>query len=171
MVAFKMKELTIEKFIKEQNYKKQQVIYSIFFFVALAIFLIELMLVKDLSFNSIFSLVIVTVFVLIPFGFFLGLRKMVAVTKKIKKIKNLEIIIEEKKVIDKTRVHADSSNRYCQIVFNENEGVWVSRATDKKIKVGDICYLFYLKNANTPCAIYGKKYTSLCKEFEENIIK
>ena len=52
MVAFKMKELTIEKFIKEQNYKKQQVIYSIFFFVALAIFLIELMLVKDLSFNS-----------------------------------------------------------------------------------------------------------------------
>ena len=165
-----MNELTIERFVKEQNYRKQKFLYSIFFFVAMAVFLVEIILIDDLSFNSLFSLFIVTLFVVIPFGFILGLRKMIMVSQKIKKIKRLELRIEEKKVIDKTRVHADSSNRYCQIVFGEDEGVWVSRATDKKIKVGDICYLFYLNDAKNPCAVYGKKYTSLCKEFEEKVI-
>lgn len=80
---------------------------------------------------------------------------------------NFEIKIQ--KVIDKTRVHADSSDRYCQLVFGDDFGVWVSRQQDKSIKVGDDCYLFYLKNSDYPCAVYSVKKTALSDDLEKLI--
>ena len=159
-----MKELTREQFIKDQNYRKQLVCYSIFAIAGIGITLFELSLIKTFDFNSMFQLFVIVLFVFLPFGIWLGVSKITATTLEIKKVNNGEFRIEEREVIDKTRVHADSSNRYCQIVFSETEGVWVSRTKDKEIKVGDICYLIYLSGSDYPCAIYSKRNTKLAPD-------
>lgn len=159
-----MIELTRKQFIKDQNYISQCIIYILFAIVGIVITGFEISLVKTFDFNSMFQLGIITIFVFIPFGIYLGIFKIIVTLIKIKKVKKGMFKIIEREVVDKLKLDASSRDKYCQILFSDTEGMWVSERKDKQIKVGDMCYLIYLSGNDYPCAIYSKRKTKLASD-------
>lgn len=156
-----MKNLSIKQIIKDGNYYTQIACYSCFLLVSILVLIIELISFDGWNFNGIFQLCFIILLVVVPFGYFLGIKKIIKTSNKINMIKKLNFEIHEKTVIDMTRVNSDSSNRYCQIVFGDSDGIWVSRKKEKEFKIGDICYLFRFKNNEEYFAIYNKKLINL----------
>lgn len=159
-----MTVLSSEQIIKNQNYRKQGICYSLFLAVAVAVLTVEVVLTKDLTFDSVFQLGIVILVIVIPFGYFLGFRRLRKTLIAISKVKTGRFYFIKKQVTDKTKVHADSSDRFSQIVFGEDDGIWVSEKQYKEIKTGDSCYLLFLENEDSPCAVYSASQYTLAPE-------
>lgn len=162
-----MKILNKKQLIKDCNYYTQLICYYIFMIGGIIGGFSPMLAFGINGIVGIISACILLCAIIIPFGYFLGLRKIVEVMKSINRIKNNNLFIIESKVVDKTRVIADDTKRYCQIIFEDNEGIWVSRKINKQIKIGDTCYLIYLKDNDEPSVIYNKKKYKLNDELLE----
>lgn len=151
-----MKKIDKKLLIKEGNYYKQLVCFSIFFFVAVLMFSIEM--IKAFGTEKIWlAIAVYGLIILIPFGYFLGLRKICGVVKDISRINSKRFRIVERVAIDKQIVNNSSTTNDTQIIFSKDDGVWVSRKKSKEIKIGDTCYVVYLDGDENPCAIYSKR--------------
>lgn len=150
-----MKIVSIKKIIKDGNYYKQLVCFSIFFVVAVFVFTIEVFGAPNES--KLIAAIVYGIVVLIPFGFFVGMRNLCRVWSALNKIKSKKFIIMERQVIDKeVRARKDTSND-TQLIFSETDGVWVGRKISKEIKTGDVCYVIYLEGYTEPSGIYSKR--------------
>lgn len=151
-----MKKINKKLLLKDGNYYKQLVCFGFFFLSSVLMFSIEI--VKAFGTEKILlAISVYGILVLIPFGYFLGIKKLHGVIKDMIKINNKRFRIVERKAIDKQIVNNSSTTNDTQIIFSQDDGVWVSRKKSKEIKVGDVCYVVYLENDENPSAIYSKK--------------
>ena len=156
--------ITIDKLLEEGKYYKQIPCYFCFCMAGIFMFLVGMSFVDDIK-----KLIVLIIFVglpfLLPFGYFLGLKKILATYADINKVKKLKFHVYENKCIDKQIVSNKDSSNDTQIIFGENSGAWVSRKKSKEIKVGDVCYVIYLEGDKKPSMIFSKsKY-----ELEETL--
>lgn len=150
-----MKIVNIEKIIKDGNYYKQLICFGIFFVVAILVFIIEVFRAPNES--KLIAAIVYGGIVLIPFGFFIGMRNLCRIWRALNKIKSKKFFIVERQIIDKeVRAKKDSSND-TQLIFSETDGVWVGRKISKEIKTGDRCYVIYLEGYTEPSGIYSKR--------------
>lgn len=166
-----MKVLTKQYFIKEQKYMEQLIAHILFLVAALFFASNVIGTSNDTQFNRIVSYIFSFFVILLPFGYFLGVSKIVKVLKKVNSVKNNKMYILEKKVIDKTEVTVDDSGKYRQLIFSEDDGIWVNYKQDKQVKVGDICYLFYFSGSLEPCAVYSTKIIELDEDFRKMLVR
>ena len=153
--------LTKKLLISELHYYKRIVCFLIFFLAATAIFGAQFCFIKSFDFNTIFQLCFVFLFVFLPFGYFLGLRKILKTRRLLKRIKSNRFKVVEKTVVDIIMQKYDDTDRYCQIVFGKKDGVWVSEKKCKEFNIGDVCYAFYFESNNDAFAVYSAKLYSL----------
>jgi len=148
--------ITTEKLLEEGKYYKQLPAYGIFCATGVFFFLISLIYIKDAK-----SLLMGAIFVwlpfLIPFGYFLGIKKIVETKKKIRKVENGEFYILEKLCTDISIVSNKDSSNDTLLHFGENEGAWVSRSKLKELKEGDVCYVVYLEGNEKPSMIFSQR--------------
>jgi hypothetical protein len=153
-----MKTLTREELIKQQNYRKQLILYFIFAIVGFSAMAVELFLCRKLDFNSIFQLGFIFLVIFIPFGIILGLRNIIKTFRTINRVKNSELRIRRMTVIDKRRVKSGTDNDW-GIEFQNNITFFVNRNQQKKFSVGDECFVVFTDDSNDPDNIYP------CKEY------
>ncbi len=158
-----MKTISVKQIIKDQRYRLQLLCYALFVLVALAVVVLEIVLGNGAT-NTLISLVVVGLPVTAFFGYYIGLRNILRVSAKMRKLNENRFAVLARTVIDKTMVHADSTNRYCQLVFGAEESVWVSCTMNKAVKVGDECYLILLEGDEDPCALYPRRGHRLAEE-------
>ena len=115
--------------------------------------------------NFIMLLIFVVLPFLIPFGYFLGLKTLIRTLGKINRVKKGDYIILKKKCIDKRVVNNEDSTRDTQIIFSDDDGVWVGRDKSKEIPVGAFCYTFYYEEGDEyPFMLYNVKKVDLDNE-------
>lgn len=153
--------LTKKRLISELHYYKRIVCFLIFFLAATAIFGAQFCFIKSFDFNTIFQLCFTFLFILLPFGYFLGLRKMLKTIGLLKTIKSNCFKVVEKSVVDIIMLKHDDTDRYCQIVFNKEDGFWVSEKKCTEFNIGDVCYVFYFEGYDDAFAVYSAKLYSL----------
>lgn len=147
--------LNKKKLIKEQKFMTQLIIYSAFAFVGIGFFVLSIMIGKNsllpinLFFNAIISI--------IPFGYFMGLRRIFGVLKLWNKINNDDFTIVEMQIYDKQVFGNSKEARDSLLVFGEKkDNVFLHILERNKYRKGDICYRFYITNARGE-----KKYFAL----------
>jgi len=156
--------ITIEKLLEEGKYYKQIPCYIIFCIAGLFMFVVGLSFADSLK-KLLILLVFVGLPILIPFGYFMGIKKLLETYAKINKVKKGYFYIYERKCIDKQVVSNEDTSNDTQIIFGENSGAWVDRKKSKEIKVGDVCYVVYLEGNKNPSMIFSQsKY-----ELEESL--
>lgn len=152
-----MNKIDIEELICNGNYYKQISCYSIFFFSAVGVFS-AIMWKFGYSDTIILDIIIYGSIILIPFGYFLGIKKIYEVMVDITKIKKRNFYIIQKAIVDKVRVkETNTGYNDTYVVLENNDEVWISREKSREIQVGDICYIIYLENDSAPSAIYSKR--------------
>lgn len=164
-----MKELTKKQFIKDQKYYIQLPLFVLFGIIGFTVPIIELISATNSNPESLlFNTMCTFFFVCIPFGGFmgcyLGVYHSINIIRKLRWIQTGKIKICEKRIVDKMKLHWDSSDRYCQLLFSDTDGIWVSEKTFKEIKLHDTCWVFYLNDNTHPCAIYSKRKTKLATD-------
>ena len=114
--------ITISRLLEEGKYYKQLPCYYVFCIAGIFMFVVGIAFVDDIK--KLFMLIIFVGFpFLIPFGYVLGLRKILETYADINKIKRIEFYICERVCIDKQIVSNKDSTNDTQIIFGENSGV------------------------------------------------
>ena len=166
-----MKKLTHEQLLSDLKYGTQQIYVSVFVVAALFYILLESFSSYATIEDRLLSMGMALLLVGIPIGYFAGIRQLYSIRKKYKRVKKLDFYILEKTIIDKTMLGTNNTKTYCQLVFGENDGYWVTRKIYNMMKKGSTCYVFYFKKDRKEFAIYNKLHTELSEELKELIIQ
>lgn len=164
-----MQIINKKKLIKDGKYIGEFVGYLIFTILGIGIFLIAI-IDSDGMLNKLISVIIVGGLVLIPFGYVMGLKRLLKLIFEVIKIIKGNFYITEKQIFDIQ--FFNNSEREVLLVFGENaeNNLWLSHGEGKKYAVDDICYQFYLEGMhsnhgkNKPFAIYNKNKYLIAEE-------
>lgn len=155
--------LNKEKLIKEQKFVTQLIVYSAFAIVGIGFFVLSIMIGENslLPINLCMNVLIS----IIPFGYFMGLRRIFGVLKLWNKINNDDFTIVEMQIYDKQVFGNSKEARDTLLVFGEKkDNVFLHILERNKYKEGDICYRFYITNERGEkkyFALYNKRIYKL----------
>lgn len=157
-----MKELTNEEIIKYGKYYKRLPIWGIFAISGIGMSVVSLVGtsggVSLSNSNFLINCVVTFIFPLLPFGYFWGLKKIIGELRDLRKIKEGDYFVIEKNIIGKQVLTRSDSLNDTQLIFSQDDGVWVSRKEGKKFINGDRVYLIYLCGDEEPSGVFNKRY-------------
>lgn len=156
-----MREITSDRMLKEENYIAQLICFGIFMLAGVAVAIYPIVGRLPLV-----AVIVIEAGLGIPFGYFLGLRKIIKICKIIKYIKHGEYTVQIDELTSKRMVsgglHSDTDDSYCQFTFKDyskraGKNICVKRTEYDKAKRGDKYYLVYLPIQKEPIRIYPQK--------------
>jgi hypothetical protein len=160
--------ITKEKIKKDAKTKEQISALSVFALIGLFIPIIPFLFTDNIDTNTIISFVFFLLVFGIPFGYFIGLRKIIKTLYKDKCIKNDEFVIVEDTITDlyatSNCAKYDMDDSFCQLTlkyYSEKSGknVSIPNKIFRKLKEGDKCTLIFVKNIKVPFLVYpGNEY-------------
>jgi len=162
--------ISTDKLLEEGKYYKLLPAYGVFCATGIFFFVVSLVYIKDTK-SFLMGVVFVWLPFLFPFGYFLGVKKIIETKKDILKIKSKKFYILQKVCIDKQIVSNKDSTNDTQIIFGENSGVWVGRKKSKEIKVGDTCYVVYLDGDEFPSMVFSQRVCKLEESLKSKLMK
>jgi len=159
-----MKILTAQQIIKDHNYQKQKNASTVFFVAGLFFAAVFLLPRNGFDVNYTINVAFTVFVIVIPFVYNLGLKRMLKASRKIQMLKKHRFTIVESKIYDTFSGSAEESDRSYQLIYGENESVWVTQKVAKNFAAGDSCYLILLEGDDTQCGIYNQKKVDLSPE-------
>lgn len=153
-----MKKITQEVLLKELNYGR-----NIFLSVCLMVIGLFVMLIPILDENGKKQLILILFCIVLgyPWAYVLGLKRIISLTLKRKKITSGNYRVVEDRVVDVQR-RQNISTLQTLLVFEKDsavrgKGIWFPDMVWKKVKEGDMYYLVYLGKDKESYAQYSAK--------------
>lgn len=163
-----------KRLLKDGKYCGEIISYIIFAILGIGVFFLA---INDANgyINKIMSIIVVGGLFLVPFGYFMGVKRLIRVLMEIYYILTGKFHIVEKKVLG-VQMFSSSSKEVLLVFSNDKiQNIWISHGQAKNYKIDDICYLFYLEEMtsnhgkNKPFAIYNKRNCFLTEELSDMV--
>lgn len=163
-----MINITHEFLIEKLKSSRAISVLSIFSLCGFIIPFIPFLVLKEISANSLISFVFLFLIFGLPFGYFIGLKKIITTSKIHKDIKNKQIIISVDEIVSmKVSRHGttgEMDDNYCKLYLKEyskdrKSTVSVFASTFRKLKKGDQCILVFTRSEKYPVLVFaGNEY-------------
>ena len=162
------KNINLEFLLKEEK-KSSFIILSIFSVIGIGIIISAMLqMIFDFSTNNLITFLVLTTIFGIPFGYFIGLRKIIYLIRKKQLIKKGNIYIYNDKIIDKQRLGNTTDiqdKKEYQLTLKDYSGKTRKNVCLKTLKefnatnVGSDCILVFTKLNKRPFGVFpGELY-------------
>lgn len=158
-------KITENRLLNDVHLTGRIIVLSIFAFCGIAIPFIPFITLKEVNTNSIISFFVLLCIFGIPFGYFIGIRKVVYSVRVNHAIKNGDFYILADEIIDFYATQDESSpDSHCKIelkIYSEktNKIIPVKYKVFRKLKKGDQCFLVFVQFSEKPVLVYpGNAY-------------
>jgi len=151
-------------------------LFGVFALVGIALTLGTLVsLLKDMNTNNLITFIVVTCLFGIPFGYFLGIKKIAFRVKRNAMIKNGQVHFYVDEIVDKTRLgntedfHDHKEYQLTTKAYSEKTGKNVllpSLKEFRSVKVGDTCILCFTAMSKRPFRVFPGSVYELAEEYK-----
>lgn len=161
-----MKEINGDEILRGEKYRLQVFLFGIFGVAGLLAVIYPLASAKKIVADTIVLEIIMLGAFGIPFGYFLGVRRIRKILKTVRLIKQGKYVVTEDELVDTYMgghgKNSDTDDSYCQFTFRNysettGKNVTVSRREYEKAKRGDRYYLVFVATQKSPIRVYSQK--------------
>lgn len=161
-----MKEIDKNLILQGEKYRLQIFLFGIFGVIGIAAIVYPFASAEEVVPDTIVLAFIMLFAFGIPFGYFLGIRKILRILKTVRLIKNGQYKILEDVLVDVYMgghgKNSDTDDSYCQFTFKNysdvtGKNVIVSRSEYDKAQKGDKYYLVFVATQKSPIRCYSQK--------------